>query len=238
MLQLMQVKRIITMKTYIDSYDFKSQANLNITTHISLIKDNEYLFNIDVEIFDHCVPTTKEIVRIFYSSFTETVDKKKLLSGSAQCSIQQRVIARVAEFAAVAALEDVVTFDSQSFFDFVNNTIFFYRFDAQGDSLSCFAMIDIETYCFEQELEQQDELCSTVKEFAIKYDLVRSHNGGLTCESSKLASIFNLKADTVRKYFSGTTQESQHIRKLVSMTDALLSNNQDETNKINSIIHQ
>ncbi|MEH0666116.1 hypothetical protein H4F18_00445 [Vibrio scophthalmi] len=226
------------MKTYNDSYSFKSLATLHIETNVSLKKDSEYLFNVDVEIFDHCVPTTRETIRVFHSSFTETVNKKKLLSGSAQCGIQQRVIAHVAEFAAIAILEDFVTFDSQSFCDFINDTIYFFRFDAQGDSLSCFNMIDIETYCFEKELEQQDYLCSTVKEFAIKYDLVYPYKGRLTCESSKIASIFNLKADTIRKYFSGTIQESQHIRKLVSMTDALLSNSRDEANKINAIIHQ
>jgi len=68
---------IITMKTYFNTFQFKNEATLNVTTTATL-KEDTYIFNFDIEVFDHNSLSSSELERVFYSTFSQEFKEDKV----------------------------------------------------------------------------------------------------------------------------------------------------------------
>ncbi|MEZ9733936.1 hypothetical protein AB4291_22345 [Vibrio cyclitrophicus] len=221
------------MITYYDTHNFEDEANLNITTVTSL-KNNEYLFNVKMDIHDIYNNSPQ---KIFESSFSYKLTEKIIFNGSAELAIYQRLISEIARFASDAVFHDKVAFNTQRFFDHFSSGIF--NIDSIGrEALTAFKLVSTEQYLFERDLEEPPPLCSSVREFAIKYNLVSESHGNLLSDVEKLSQVLGLNKSTVYKNYTETIPTSNSTRRIVTLTDALLSENKfDEVNRITTILN-
>ncbi|ENJ1724348.1 hypothetical protein AB0537_001266 [Vibrio parahaemolyticus] len=223
------------MKTYFNTFQFKNEATLNVTTTATL-KEDTYIFNFDIEVFDHNSLSNSELERVFYSTFSQEFKEDKVFDGSAHMSIHQRIIAEIASFTSEVAMSNNVSFNFFEFYDFAYGIFYFYRED-QSAALDCFHLESPEFYQFELDLEELG-FCTTMKEFAIKYDCTYKRRDKLLCDHKKLSKIFGLNENTVYKYCNKILSESYTVSKMIRSADEVLSHStQQEELRIKSILN-
>ncbi|MEZ8844479.1 hypothetical protein AB6E06_22810 [Vibrio splendidus] len=225
------------MKTYNDIFNFNGEAILDVTT-ITSISNNRFLFNIHIQVFDTNLHTDQNLESLYSSSFSVESTETQAFNSCLEHSIYHRIIAEVATFAADSAFNNTASFNVQEFQDYFSGEIF--NMDSvECSSLEPFKLVSYEEYVFERDLEQSDDFCCSVREFAIKYELTYKKRSNILLDVDRASRVLGLDKQVLYKAYSKTTTESIATSRIVKLTDILLtSNNTDEANKLMVIINE
>ncbi|MDG2652034.1 hypothetical protein P7M03_16685 [Vibrio parahaemolyticus] len=226
------------MRTYNNSYVYNNEATLDITISTSMDKST-YIFNVNVDIYDHNILTSNELIKVYSSSFARVMAEENIANGSGQHSIHQRIISEVAIFSSEAAFDNNVSFDFDEFYSFATNLLNFYRSD-DFVALDCFDVVSTSQntfeYLFERDLRHPTPVASSVKQFAIKHGFTYTKSEKVMCDIVKVSELLHLNRNTAYKYWTSERVESAVLVRLIQLTDALLSNEaENETNKIKAV---
>jgi len=223
------------MKTYNDTFNFNNEAILDITT-IASIKNNKYLFNIYIQIFDTNLHEDQKLESLYSSNFSMKSTEEQVMSSCLEHSIYHRIIAQIANFAADAAFNNTTSFNVQEFQDYFTKDIFNMN-SAECAALKPFKLVTYEQYIFERDLSDSQDYCASVREFVIKYELTYKKRFTVLIDANRASKVLGLDKQVLYKSYSngGSIATSRIVR----LTDVILSNNNtDEANELMMIINE
>ncbi|EJG0731641.1 hypothetical protein C4G28_RS02130 [Vibrio parahaemolyticus] len=223
------------MKSYNDTFTFNN-ATINISI-IASLKYGTYSFNIILDIFENGIHYSQEGIKAYNSSISITLNEKQVANGSGEHSIYQQIISKLSEFTSKAILNDDMSFDAHKIFEHFSTKILNVN-SKECISLAAFKLID-GLYLFEHDLQEEVAICSSMLEFAMKYDLMYEKSGKQFADKIKLSEIFEISENAAYKATINTTSTSNLLSRLVILTDTIISNSvSDEANRIMAIINR
>ncbi|MFA0172121.1 hypothetical protein [Vibrio crassostreae] len=223
------------MKTYNDTFTCNN-ATINISI-IASLKHGIYSLNIILDIFDNGVNYSQEAIKAYNDSISITLNEKQVANGSGEHAIYQHIISKLSEFTSKAILNDDMSFDAPQIYEYFSTKILNVK-SKECISLAAFKLID-GLYLFEHDLQEEDAICSTMLEFAMKHGLIYEKAGKLLADKVKLSEIFKISENAAYKATINTTSTSNLLSRLVILTDTIIYNPvSDEANRIMAIINR